>query len=117
MGAGSKGKRRRQGRAALAPGPAGRRQQEDDRPRSTELRALQRDLHDALAKSRSAAPPAPRPRTTAASPPCSMSESVRCVSEKLAMLAGVMENLEQAAACGQLGSALRGGGGEKYLEC
>lgn len=46
-----------------------------------------------------------------------MSESVRCVSEKLAMLAGVMENLEQAAACGQLGSALRGGGGEKYLEC
>lgn len=50
------------------------------------------------------------------SPPCSMSESVRCVREKLAMSAGEIENLEQGAGCGQLGSALRGGGGEKYLE-
>lgn len=47
-----------------------------------------------------------------------MSESVRCVSEKLAMLAGEMENLEQGAGGGQLGSGLRaGGGGEKYLDC
>lgn len=51
------------------------------------------------------------------SPPCSMSESVRCVREKLAMLAGEMENLEQGDTCGQLCSVLRaGGGGEKYLD-
>jgi hypothetical protein len=46
-----------------------------------------------------------------------MSESVRCVREKLAMLAGEMENREQGDTCGQLCSALlAGGGGEKYLE-
>lgn len=51
------------------------------------------------------------------SPPCSMSESVRCVREKLAMLAGEMENREQGDTCGQLCSELlAGGGGEKYLE-
>jgi hypothetical protein len=46
-----------------------------------------------------------------------MSESVRCVREKLAMLAGEMEKREQGDACAQLCSVLRvGGGGEKYLE-
>ena len=52
------------------------------------------------------------------SPPGSMSESVRCVNEKLAMLAGEMENLEYGTAWGQLCSALRGGGGggEKYFD-
>lgn len=46
-----------------------------------------------------------------------MSESVKCVREKLAMLAGEMEKREQGAAWGQLCSTLRGGGGgEKYFE-
>lgn len=46
-----------------------------------------------------------------------MSESVRCVREKLAMSAGEMEKREQGAGGGQLCSVLRaGGGGEKYLD-
>lgn len=57
------------------------------------------------------------PQASTPSPPGSMSESVRCVREKLAMLAGEMENREYGAVWGQLCSALRGGGGgEKYLE-